>query len=118
MQKSGPAKSAGSSGSALGSLDAIVDAKIDAKLARLHVAAFAWVRCGPSTISTKCAYSLQKREGVRVTKIGKYVYVHRDDLESLAARNVVQPDAANDVDPLEGLDPTVAEAIRTAAGAR
>jgi hypothetical protein len=100
----------------LTSLDAIVDARIEAKLARMNGSPFAWVRCGPSTISTKQAHALAKREGVGVTKIGKYVFVSRADLERIAAKNLVVVEQPRDEpDPLEGIDPAVAAVIRRAA---
>jgi hypothetical protein len=81
---------------------------------------FGWVRCGPSTVPRKTAIALARKGEAKVTKIGKYVFVAREDVENIAAKNAITsaPDAANDVDPLEaaGIDSGVANGIRKAFG--
>jgi len=99
------------------SLDDVIDARIEAKLAEMHGPTFGWVRCGAATISPKQAHALARQGRLRVTKIGKYLFVHRADLEARAAANVVRAAPANDApDPFADLDPAVAAAVRAAAG--
>lgn len=97
-----------------------VDALVRALSKPREPAPWGWVRCGPTTISTKQAHALARRGELRVTRIGKYCYAAREDLDSIAARNVVTPASANDAapDPLADLDPKVAARIRAASGAR
>ena len=83
---------------------------------------WSWVRCGSATISTKQAHALAKRGELRITKIGKYVYAHRDDLDRLAERGRVRTDAApipaNADDDLAGVDPGILAAFARAAGSK
>ncbi len=99
-------------------IDEIIDAKIDAAIRRLHLAPFNWVRCGPSTVSTRQAYALQRRYGARLSKLGgKYLHIHRHDLDAIAEKTAVRPVKPEELkdDPLAGVDPAIRAAFERAA---
>jgi hypothetical protein len=84
-------------------------------------AAFPWVPLAAAGLTPKSVKHLARSEGVRLTRIGKAIRVHRDDLDALAARNAIdasKPATAIDdatIDPLAGVAPAVASAFRRAA---
>jgi hypothetical protein len=103
-------------------IDEMIDAKIDVAIRRLQLAPFEWVRCGPSTVSTRQAYALQRKYGARLSKLGgRYVHVHRLDLDAIAAQTAVLPVEPEPLqnDPLAGVDPVIRAAfVRAARGER
>ena len=99
-------------------IDEMIDAKIEVALQRLRLAPFEWVRCGPSTVSTRQAYALQRKYGARLSKLGgKYLHIHRFDLDAIAARTALRlPESEPPQDdPLAGIDPQIRAAFERAA---
>ncbi|MFI5299485.1 MAG: hypothetical protein ACHREM_15440, partial [Polyangiales bacterium] len=87
--------------------------RIDARLSRLPT--FAWIPIAAAGLTPKAAKALARREGVRLSHVGKGLRVHLGDLEALAERNAITDApvtvAASPDDATDDVDPTVKAAF-------
>jgi len=57
--------------------------------ARTEAPAWEWISCSALDMSSRSALRLARRERLRATRIAGRVYLHRVDLDALAARGAI-----------------------------
>jgi hypothetical protein len=101
------------------SVDALIDRKLDQRIAPLTHAAPRYARPEALGITARMARRAAERGDYRVCRVGKYLLVDVSSFEAfLATREIRPPEhhaADTQSDPLRGVDPSIRAAFERAA---
>jgi hypothetical protein len=71
-------------------LESIVRDLVRSEVAAASRTSFAWIHWKQWARSVRAARGVAAREGVRLTKIGRELFGHREDLDRLALTNAIE----------------------------